>query len=260
MKRINAFELEDLPWFPASFRNLMTETLQVSLTYWEIYKPVVPLIKKVMEHMQTTRVIDLCSGAAGPWGQLVEPDWPETVTLTDKYPNLDAFEQMAAEARGQIDYVTDPVDATQVSSHLPGVRTMFTAFHHFSPSAAAAILQDVVDQQSAICIFEIVERRPRNLFFVPLLSFPAIYLLTPSVKKLTFEKLFWTYAIPAVPLLGAWDAFASNVRAYSPQDLRDLVASIESPNFVWEIGQLRHPKVKIPITYLLGYPKKTEKS
>jgi hypothetical protein len=254
MKRINTFELEDQPWFPASFRNLMMETLQVSLTFWEIYRPVVPLLKRVMEHMQATQVIDLCSGGAGPWVQLVEPDWPTSVTLTDKYPNVEAFQQMAAQAGGQIDYVTDPVDATHVPSRLRGVRTMFTAFHHFSPPAAAAILQDVVDQESAICIFEIVERRPRNLFFVPLLTFPAMYLLTPSVKKLTFEKLFWTYVVPAVPLLGAWDAFASNVRAYSPRDLKELVHSVQSAGFVWEIGQIISPKAKIPVTYLLGYP------
>jgi hypothetical protein len=133
MKRINTFELEDQPWFPETFRNLMSETLQLSLTFWEVYKPVVPLLKKVMRHMQTARVIDLCSGGAGPWGQLVEPDWPESVTLTDKYPNLEAFKQVSAQAKGQITYIAESVDATQVLPQLSGVRTMFTAFHHFPP-------------------------------------------------------------------------------------------------------------------------------
>jgi hypothetical protein len=260
MKRINTFELEDQPWFPTTFRNLMSETLQVSLTFWEVYKPVVPLIKKVMDHMQTRQVIDLCSGGAGPWGQLVEADWPGSVTLTDKYPNLEAFKQISAQAGSQIKYVADPVDATQIPPHLTGIRTMFTAFHHFPPPVATAILQNAVDQQTAICIFEIVERRLRNLIFVPLLTPSAMAWLTLLVKKVTFEKLFWTYVIPVVPLAGTWDAFASNVRAYSPQDLKELVASVESPNFVWEIGQLAHPKAKIPITYLLGYPEKPERS
>lgn len=256
MKRINTFELEDQPWFPATFRNLMSETLQVSLTFWEVYKPVVPLIKKVMAHMQTTQVIDLCSGGAGPWGQLVEPGWPGSVTLTDKYPNLEAFEQLATQVGHQINYVADPVDATCVPPHLAGVRTMFTAFHHFPPPIATAILQDAVDRQNAICIFEIAERRLRNLIFTPLLTPPALAWLTLRVKKVTFEKLFWTYVVPVVPLAGTWDAWASNLRAYSPQDLEELVASFKSTNFVWEIGQITSPEAKIPITYLLGYPKK----
>jgi hypothetical protein len=120
-------------------------------------------------------------------------------------------------------------------------------------------LQDAVAQQAAICIFEVAERRLRNLIFAPLLTPSAMAWHTLRVKKITLEKLFWTYVIPVIPLAGTWDAFASNVRAYSPQDLRELVASVESPNFVWKIGQLIHPKAKIPVTYLLGYPEKPRK-
>jgi hypothetical protein len=35
-----------------------------------------------------------------------------------------------------------------------GVRTMFSAFHHFLPDAAKAILKDAFDRRRAICIFE----------------------------------------------------------------------------------------------------------
>jgi len=254
MKRRNTFELEDQPWFPASFRASMMESLQTSLNLWGVYKPVVPLIKRLTMHMGTEQIVDLCSGGAGPWPQLIEAGWPQQVTLTDKYPNPEVLKHVQAQSNGRIRYLAEPVDATQVSPALPGVRTLFTAFHHFPPHLARAILQDAATQRRAIGVFEIVERKFLQIAGAALFTPAAMMMLPLSAKTMTVEKWFWTYVIPAIPVAGTWDAVASNVRAYSVADLHELTTSVYSNAYTWEVGQLTFPAAKIPVTYLLGYP------
>jgi len=80
--------------------------------------------------------------------ELEERGYQARARLTDLYPNP----KSAPHAR--ISWVADPVDATRVPPNLAGVRTMFSAFHHFRPDAARAILRDAFDRSRAICIFE----------------------------------------------------------------------------------------------------------
>ncbi len=58
------------------------------------------------------------------------------VTLTDKFPNLEAFERARSQSGNMIEFVTEPVDARAVPRELKGFRTIFNSFHHFRPPDA----------------------------------------------------------------------------------------------------------------------------
>ena len=93
MKRYHLFEFNDQPWLPAIFRNFLTDILQYHLTSSKVYQPALPLIREVLQKTGYKTVIDLCSGASGPWltiaDQLRAEDGnPVDIFLTDKYPNL----------------------------------------------------------------------------------------------------------------------------------------------------------------------------
>ncbi|MFB0538260.1 MAG: hypothetical protein ACETWR_25140 [Anaerolineae bacterium] len=259
MKRIHWFEFEDQTWFPKTFRTLLTEHLQFRMTVFRSYEPLIPLIKKVMQHMNTTQIIDLCSGAAGPWvqiqAQLMKEHWPASVILTDKYPNIESFERIVKLSNHQVGYIANSIDATDVPAHLKGIRAIFNGFHHFQPDSARAILQSAVDQGTAICIFEITERRLWNLLITLIYTPLSIFLATLFMKSITLGRILWTYIVPVVPFISAWDGIVSHLRTYSPDELETLVNSVKSEGYVWEIGQVTPPITKIiPITYLLGYP------
>jgi hypothetical protein len=85
----------------------------------------------------------MCSGAGRPWSGLsrkLQGDAPALhVRLTDKYPNLRAFQNVRSAAGNHIAYYPDPVDAMKVPGELQGFRTMLSSFHHFSPEEARAI-------------------------------------------------------------------------------------------------------------------------
>ncbi|MHB8707370.1 MAG: hypothetical protein ACYC9I_00680 [Desulfuromonadales bacterium] len=254
MRRLHLFEWEDQPWLPDTLRDLQTDFLCHMNTTLRLYEPVMPLIDRVLARRSPRRVVDLCSGAAGPWEQLLEKEWDVKVTLTDRYPNRTALARVRTRFADRLDYCPDPVDARQVPAQLEGMRILFNGFHHFRPVEARGILQDAVDRKAAIGIFEIAERTPRTLlavlFGVPLM----VFALTPCIRPLTFSRLFWTYCVPLAPICIVWDGLVSLLRAYPQADLLAM-ATATSGDYHWECGRLDRPFPAVPITYLLGYPR-----
>ncbi len=85
------FEIHDHRWCPAILRNLFTDALQAIWMMFDSYRPIVPLLRQALEESGTNHVIDLCSGAGGPWLQLArnfeeEQAYKITVLLTDLHP------------------------------------------------------------------------------------------------------------------------------------------------------------------------------
>jgi hypothetical protein len=259
MKRFQLFEFEDLSWFPSQFRQIITDFLQYQLVIWNMYSAIVPKIKEVMQKTNCDRIIDLCSGSGGELLQIQEnlsrqENYPVSALLTDKYPNVEAYKRICQVSKGKIDYIGEPVDATNVPENLMGFRTIFTAFHHFPPTLAKKILQDAFAKKAAIGIFEHTERKPLTLAIMFFLAPLNILFQTPLIRPFKLSRLFWTYVIPVAPFVFTWDCLVSHVRTYSPEDLQGLIADMHNENYIWEIGQVRAEKLPIELTYLIGYP------
>jgi len=255
MKRVHFFEWEDQSWFPATLRNLLTDSLQYIGTKWPLFHEALPIIEKGMSKSNTDQVVDLCSGGSGPWLEFLNTGLSASIKLTDKFPNMNAVNLVADKGKGQITYIKESIDATNVPEEMRGIRTLFMSFHHFKPDMAKSILQDAVNKNTAIAIFESTQRNTFNLLFSLPLMIVLTLIFTPFIKPLTFKRLFWTYIIPVIPLVIAWDGWVSHLRTYSPDDLKELVNSIDHENYVWEIGKKSVPVPSGAMTYLLGYPK-----
>src|SRR5207237_8933291 len=68
--RRQLFELHDLPWCPPSLRDALTDFLAFSLNLARMYDPAGPLLRRAIARTGARRVVDLCSGAGGPWSRL----------------------------------------------------------------------------------------------------------------------------------------------------------------------------------------------
>jgi len=257
MRRVQLLEFEDLDWFPQSWRRMITEVLQFFSSRLNPYGPLVPRLKQVLEELNCHHLIDLCSGGSGPLRLLLDQlenqeHYPVQATLTDKFPNLEAFRQARAACPGKIHFSESPVDAREVPSHLKGFRTLFASFHHFPPEAAKQILQDAARKNEGIGIFEFTDRS-LALYLVMLTSPLFVWLVTPLIRPFSWQRLLWTYLIPVLPLLIIWDGMVSNFRTYSPVELKRLVQDIRCDHYQWEIGKTRS-RGGYRITYLFGYP------
>jgi hypothetical protein len=269
MRRVQFIEFHEQPWFPSSIRDEITDALQFGLNLLKAYAPIAPLLRGTLDSARSRTnfghsnvgqsVVDLCSGGGGPWSNLSRTiqsrnpsgDLPVLqIWLTDKYPNLDAFQTVRAGSENHITYYPAPVDAMAVPQELKGFRTMFTSFHHFSPEEACAILQNAVDAAEGIGIFEITRRASSTISLIVAWVL-MLFVCTPWIRPFRWSRLLWTYLVPIIPLVLLFDGVVSCLRTYRPGELREMVAALRASEYRWEIGEQLGGKA--PITYLIGY-------
>jgi len=259
--RIHFVEIHDTEWCPDLFRNYLRDYLAFAWSFLNYYTVVVPVLSRFLKMTKSDKILDLCSGSGGPLPliqkALKDENLNVSIQLTDLYPPVESMKlvQKEAKANGFVaTYSADPVDATNCK--LPGFRTLFGCFHHFTPELAQQILQNAVDTNSPIGVFEVTERSIFALLFFSIVFIVLAIPLSPFAKpRWNLGRIFWTSIIPVMPFMVAFDGFISCLRTYSLQEMRDLVAKLDGKEkFTWEIGTVKlwiFPN----LVYLVGIPK-----
>jgi len=258
MRRLHLFELEDQTWFPTRVRDYATDYLHFVETRLALHRAVVPLLAKALRQTGSRHILDLCSGGGGSIPRLLDELAAVGVsvdaTLTDRFPNREAFEE-AARSHARVTFESESIDARAVPRRLAGMRTLFNAFHHFRPEDAVAVLRDAAAARQPVAVFEVSRRTWKTL--LPLLLTPLfVFLATPFMRPFRWRRLLWTYLLPLVPLTCLWDGLVSQLRAYSPEELETLGRTAD-PRGLWRAGQVPIGKTPGRVTYLLGYPDST---
>jgi len=260
MERAQLFEFEDLPWFPQVVRECMTDFLSFVGQHGRgVYAGFAQRLANAVQATGDDTLLDLCSGGGGPAltiaGLLREQHaMPLRVVLTDLYPNLPRLERARAEGRGKVEFRVRPVDATAVPESLDGFRLICNAFHHLPPGAARKCLADAVSQQRGIALVEMVDRSAASLLGVTVGTI-AMLAFTPLIRPWRVSRLLLTYLLPVVPLCIWWDGMVSCLRAYTPDELTRLVASLPENDYLWDIGRLPVPNSPTSLVYLIGRPR-----
>ena len=235
MKRRNAFEWEDQPWFPSFLRQYMTDFLRFILQKGNLYQPITSILIEGLQQAKSNTVVDLCSGAGGA---------------------VVSVQNNIKKATGKsILFYKEPVDATCVPTSLPGFRTLFSGFHHFDKKAAVQLLQNAVDAEEGIAIFD---GGSRSIWFIVLILFfhPVAFLLfTPFITPFSAKRLLFTYILPVVPFCAIWDGIASVLRLYTPDEMLQLANKTKSSLclYQWKAGVTTN-RIGIRIAYLTGIP------
>lgn len=251
--RVHLFEWGDMKWFPSFMRKGITDYLWYCWCKEGLYKPITPKLTELLRAVESRRIIDLCSGASGPLVPIqrdlkTRENLSVRVTMTDLYPSLEAFENRAKEAGSDFDFIAEPVDALDLPREHEGIRTMFSAFHHFKPESAKAILRDAVRKRQPIAIFEHTERTLANIIVVSRWTLFKIFFITRYFRPLPVSRIIFTYLIPLIPLCLWWDAVVSCLRTYTPSELLELTQDVADEDYVWESGKTEE------ITFLIGRP------
>ncbi|MEW4925605.1 hypothetical protein [Algibacter sp. 2305UL17-15] len=256
MGRIHLFEFEDQKWFPIFLRNYGTDFLQFLSNKTKLYKPIVPILIKGLQKSKTNQIVDLGSGGGGGliWlnSELKKEISDLKITLTDFYPNIPAFNFTKKQA-SNFEFIEASVDARDVPKELKGLRTQFLSLHHFKPNDAKQVLQNAVNSNSSIAVFEAQERSLPSILAM-LFSPLSVLFTTPFIRPFKFGRIIFTYLIPIVPLFVLWDGVVSSLRTYSVKEMKALVANLENTEtYDWEIGRIKSGPGAL--LYLLGTKK-----
>jgi hypothetical protein len=252
------FEFEDLSWFPNTIRESMTDYLRYLITKVDFYRPIVPLILEGMNRSKTNQVIDLCSGGGGAIEQVQNDlnqlsDVEIKIILTDKYPNISAYEFLKTKTGGAISFHSTAVDAADVPVSLKGFRTIFSGFHHFDYRLANAVLKNAVEAKSGIGIFDGGNKSFLAILAILVVHPVALFIFTPFFKPFRLSRLLFTYILPIIPFCTIWDGIVSIIRLYKPRDLLQMAHEVESNTYHWNSGNMKS-KFGLKVTFLIGYP------
>jgi hypothetical protein len=252
------FEIHEQRWFPQFLRDQFVDELQMILEVMNTYEPIAHLLRKRLEECGSDRVVDLCSGAGGPWPSLVrrfemQGGTAPEVFLTDKYPDTGKLHDLESPIAHRIHFLKHSIDATRIPGDLHGFRTLFSSFHHLNPDEARDLLQDCVDRKQAIGIFEAPARHTLTLLSIFLIPIAA-WLFVPFRRPFRWSRLMWTYLIPVIPFVLFFDGLVSCLRAYSLGELKEMTKGVSSQGYRWEIGEEPGGLLPVRITYLFGWP------
>jgi hypothetical protein len=198
--RFELFEIHDQPWFPDFLRREVLDALQMILERTDAYKPIAGRLREALNCSGAREVVDLFSGAGGPWPSLVrllqkEGAPPVEVLLTDKFPRVSSGDGAGKPRSNGIHFLGDPIDATAIPERLQGFRTIFSSFHHFNPEQAGRFLRDSAERGRGVGVFEVASRHAFTVLTI--LGIPlADWLLTPFRRPFRWSRIFWTYVVP----------------------------------------------------------------
>jgi hypothetical protein len=260
--RFHLFEFTDLAWAPDFLKFHIAEiieqidqnapTLDVAIDKFEI----------VLAKQGKKNITELCAGSGRTLIRYLKSAFADgrlnKLKITDYFPQVEEYRQLAQKYH-YVDVVSTPVDARQVPANLDGARVIVRGFHHFRPDDAKAILKSAYDKREVFAAFETPERSAHWILFISLIpSFILALIMTARIRPFRWHHLLFGYLIPIVPLMFCWDNVVSGLRAYSPEELKEMVADMNDPDYIWDIGILanKDPKHAIKrISYIIGAPR-----
>lgn len=266
MKRRQLFEFEDQNWFPNSTRVALTKLIVVLLKGLGTDKVLAKKLSSILSETNNHSIIDLGSGAGGMMPfvhrNLINSGKHEKLTtnLTDLYPNPEAIKNIKSMSLNGLNYLDTPIDARNLMNGPIGIRTMINSFHHMNPNEAKNIISSAEESGQPLFVYEMAENKIPFLIWMLALPLSMVIMIimvlfmTPFVKPLTFNQLFFTYIIPIIPIAYAWDGQASMPRIYSMSDIDELLKEASTSKYLWEKGPIMNDKGKQQGYFIYGKP------
>ena len=266
MKRLELFEFEDFRWLPSIIRTSVTNLIKVLHHLMGTADVLAQLILEMQEKHPFAQITDLGSGSGGPMLEVIKQlnevhkNHSLRLVLTDLHANAKLVSKINDRKLVNVMYNEQPVDATDIGESGPGLKTMIASFHHMKPSLAKKILQSAQESQEPILIYEIAKNNIPVLLWALLLPISLVILILMSlimtlfVRPLTLKQVLFTYLIPVIPLVYAWDGQASIMRTYTFEDIRSLLPENVNPDYYWTISDAQKSNGKNVGYYVMGYP------
>ncbi len=263
MRRLQLFEFGDQDGVPLAFRHYLTDFLSFAISWiarmpGSGLAPVTRALARALGRTGDHHILDLCSGSGGPAVSvrtaLADAGVDLDLTLSDLVPNARALARICEREGDRVRFHPEPLDATAVPPELSGFRTVFNAFHHLPPELARKVLADASRSGRGIAVIEVTERTVASVLFMVIVIPLLVLLTTPFVRPWRWGRLFWTYLVPWMPWMIAFDGVVSSLRTYTVEELHELVSEIEAPGYDWWIERIAAGPPGLGITLLIGSP------
>ena len=252
MRRRHWFEIADVGVCPEGLGRAMRESMAALPAPFAalLAGPLVDALKRT----GSKRVLDLCSGAGGPWHHLAHAISDAGLDLDVELTDAGRFPRdltLPLTSRVGLFYSRDALDARSLPADRPGFRTVFNALHHLRPEEVRSLFARTAAAGEGIFVSEITSRRWTNLLW-NLLGIPLLVLLAAPFT-LNRRIIAWTYGGFLLPLALGWDGAVSCLRSHRPDELLEL-GHLAAPDYEWTSEVHQVGWLPVWVTCTVGVP------
>jgi hypothetical protein len=240
-------ELEDYNWFPKILRRWQTEFIGSVAIWTNLYKPLVPVLNKMITDNSIINLQDCCSGSGAPAiyvHKQLAIQLP--LLLTDKYPD-ESFTN-----KPPVVYSVHPADVLQMQPVENILYTMYNAFHHFSAEHQQYILQKMAATKTPFLIAELLEPGFISIIKIFFTTTLGQIFTAPFVQPFSLSRLFFTYIIPVNLFTITYDGIISVLKSKTVKQYNMLIENISTPNYTINVSRVNN--IKGNVVYIKGEP------
>lgn len=240
LPRLQLFELNDHPAVPRALRETIVDALTLTLKWGRVLDGLVDPLLAFARASRASSLLDLASGAGGPADviatALARRGERLDILLTDLFPRVEPWRALARRHPGRIDFVADPVDATNIPASLAEgrARVIINAFHHLPPPLARGVVEDAIRARSPLFISEGFERNPLRFLPFAAAGVPALFASPALADRDRVARAALVWATPVALAASAWDGVVSTLRVYAEAELREMTGGADT--HVWTYG------------------------
>jgi len=257
-RRRHLIELHEQPWFPEVWRDLFRTGLGKAFVLTGLSRQTSCILAPFLSAHRPVEVLDLCSGS----GELSIDSWRRALSaqegegappscqliLSDLYPTPERWTALDPSCR----HIGSPLDVRQLGDGVPRTWMMLNTLHHFRPEQLRDFLKRVATSADGVVL---VDRDARNwremLFTVFVVPIAAALVTAFLIRPFRIQNVLWGLLFPVIPLVAMLDGIVSNLRSYTVEELRGLVA--DGPvDFTWRVDAIPGENGAPPMVYIIG--------
>lgn len=242
-------ELEDYNWFPKIFRRFQMEYIGSIIQWVQFYKPLVPVLKRLLKENDTNTIHDLCSGSGLPAVYLQEQMGEEYKTiLTDKFPESSFVNTTT------VNYLHKESDVMDLLPVQGRCYTMYNAFHHFNQLQQLQIIQKMQTANAPFVFAEILEPDVLTLLKIIFTTTVLQLVTAPFVRPFSLLRVLFTYVIPVNVFTVTYDGIVSVLKSKSVKQYQKLMHEVTNSSY--ELSVQQYSSWKGAVICIKGNPKK----
>lgn len=228
-------------WTPVFLQNLIPEFLDYIVSLVEANKPFLAIVKS---HHNEKSDFYLHAPEAGGSSILLIPD------LIREFPHSEIAvlcDNLTTHRQNHFTKIMPPLvkqitninlsDVAKSTNSCEKIVISINNAHLLSDAELVEQIKKMTEVFDQIIIGEGNNKSVRQVIGMLLLSPLVALFCGPFVKPLKWSRLFFTYIIPLVPIMIAWDGIVALFKIRSPEKIKILAESNLPKNWIWTSGK-----------------------